>query len=170
MNRVAAFEKVEKTRFVQDCLDAGICAERNRIEEAYEALKMPIRATAGSAGYDVFLPLPLALAPGSSMTVPTGLRVRIDEGWMLLICPKSGLGFTYRLQLDNTVGIVDSDYYGAENQGHILVRITNDSRQERTLSLDAGKAFVQGIFVPFGITHSDSAESSRTGGFGSTKA
>jgi dUTP pyrophosphatase len=94
--------------------------------------------------------------------------VRIDAGWVLMIFPKSGLGFRYRLQLDNTVGIVDQDYYGAENEGHIIIRITNDSKSDTMVSLERGKAFAQGIFVEYGIAAGDETKGTRTGGFGST--
>jgi len=131
-------------------------------------VEMPVRATKGSAGYDIKTPTDIDLAPGETATVATGLRCRIDEGWVLLIMPKSGLGFKYRLQLDNTVGVIDSDYYNADNQGHIMVKVTNDSREGKSLHIPAGKAFAQGIFVPFGITESDCADGERKGGFGST--
>ncbi len=132
-------------------------------------VEIPVRATKGSAGYDIKTPVDIDLEPGESLTVETGLRCRIDEGWVLLIMPKSGLGFKYRLQLDNTVGVIDSDYYDADNQGHIMIRITNDSREGKALHIPAGRAFAQGVFVPFGITVSDEAEGERHGGFGSTK-
>ena len=63
--------------------------------------------------------------------------------------------------------IIDEDYYGAENEGHIQIQITNDSRSGKVLQIPAGKAFAQGIFVPYGITEDDEAEGIRTGGFGS---
>ncbi len=149
MQRIAEFEIVEGLDFTPE---------------------LPVRATAGSAGYDIKTPVDIVLTPGKSVRIATGLRCRIAEGWVLLIMPKSGLGFKYRLQLDNTVGVIDSDYYYADNQGHILIQITNDSNTEKTLEIPAGKAFAQGIFVPFGITESDAAEGERHGGFGSTDA
>ena len=86
-----------------------------------------------------------------------------------MILPKSGLGTKFRFQLDNTCGVIDSDYYYAENEGHILISMTNDSKSGKVLEIPAGKAFAQGIFVPFGITTDDEAEGKRTGGFGSTE-
>ena len=94
----------------------------------------------------------------------------MEEGWVLMLFPRSGLGFKYRLQMDNTVGVIDSDYYYSDNEGHIFAAITNDSRQEKVLSLKAGDAFMQGVFMPFGITESDCAAGRRNGGFGSTSA
>ena len=87
---------------------------------------------------------------------------------MLKIYPRSGLGFKFRLQLNNTVGIIDSDYFGSDNEGHIFIKITNDSNENKTLSLKAGEGFAQGIFLPFGITTDDDADGVRNGGFGST--
>ena len=100
--------------------------------------------------------------------MPTGLRARIEPGWVLLLLPRSGQGFKYRLQLYNTVGVIDSDYYGADNEGHIFVKLINANREGKTLHVKKGEAFAQGLFLPFGITVNDEADGVRTGGFGST--
>ena len=164
MKKIALFEKVSRERFLRDAADFP----NVDLNEVYDAITMPRRATAGSAGYDLRTPFALSLAPGQSAKIPTGLRVRIAEGWMLALYPRSGLGFKYRLQLDNTVGIIDSDYYFADNEGHIFVKITNDSRTGKTVELSAGDAFAQGIFTEYGVTEDDDATAARTGGFGST--
>ena len=82
--------------------------------------------------------------------------------------PRSGLGFKYRLQLNNTVGIIDSDYYNSDNEGHMFVKLTNDSNEDKSLSLKAGQGMVQGIFFEFGIVEDDDVTEERNGGFGST--
>ena len=133
-------------------------------------IKIPVRATEGSAGYDICTPYAISLKPGETLLIQTGLRCRIENGWVLFILPKSGLGFKYRVQLDNTVGVIDSDYYNADNEGHIMVKITNDGREGKTMEIEAGKAFAQGVFLPFGITEDDDVSASRHGGFGSTNA
>jgi len=127
---------------------------------------LPRRATAGSAGYDFFAPAAFSLEPGETVKIPTGVRARIEAGWVLMLFPRSGLGFKYRLRLDNTVGVVDADYFGAKNEGHIFVKLTNCG--DKPLSVAAGEAFCQGVFLPFGLTEDDAAEGERTGGFGST--
>ena len=81
---------------------------------------------------------------------------------------RSGLGFKYRLQLNNTVGIIDSDYYFSDNEGHIFAKLTNDGKEQKTVEVVQGQGFMQGIFVPFGITVDDDATAIRNGGFGST--
>lgn len=162
MTRVGRFMAVSEGRFRADWADAFP-------GEAVPPLPaLPRRATAGSAGYDFFAPRAFELAPGETVKIPTGVRARIAEGWVLMLFPRSGLGFKYRLQLNNTVGIVDADYFGARNEGHIFVKLTNCG--DRPLSVAAGEAFAQGVFLPFGITEDDAAAGERVGGFGSTSA
>ncbi|MDR2634440.1 MAG: deoxyuridine 5'-triphosphate nucleotidohydrolase [Clostridiales bacterium] len=177
MIRVAKFDTVSEERFRADTkevfkgsvafLDDAIGANQV-IYDAYDSLKLPVRATGGSAGYDFFTPFAVTLASEESISIPTGIRVKIDPGWALFLFPKSGLGFKYRLQLDNTVGLIDSDYYGAKNEGHIIIKISNLSLEKKALELKRGAAFAQGVFLPFGITADDNADGVRLGGFGST--
>ena len=133
-----------------------------------QAIRLPRRATAGSAGYDFFAPAGFPRAPGETILLPPGVRARIDEGWVLKLYPRSGLGFKYRLQLNNTVGIIDSDYFSAQNEGHIMLKLTNASNEGRTLVVQPGEAVAQGVFVEYGIVVDDDAVAIRTGGFGST--
>lgn len=163
MIQVAHFEFVSANRFAEDWKDTF-----GTTETVYHRLQLPKRATTGSAGYDFLLPCDLELHPGETAKIPTGIRARIDDGWMLQIFPRSGLGFKYRLQLDNTVGIIDSDYYGSDNEGHIFIKITNDSKSDKVVSLKEGDAFAQGIFIPYGITYEDETTAIRNGGLGST--
>ncbi len=166
MNRIAKFEKVSPGQFAQGWQE--LFGSDEGAAEALDNIPLPCRATVGSAGYDFAIPFDLELSPGQTAKIPTGIRVRIDEGWVLMIYPRSGLGFRYRLQLNNTVGVIDSDYYHSSNEGHIFIKITNDSNEEKILSLKAGDCFAQGIFTPFGITDDDMADGLRNGGFGST--
>ena len=166
MERMAKFERVSLEQFQKDW--EGAFGTIRGAKEAYDTVQLPRRATAGSAGYDFFGPKTFTLAPGESIWMPTGLRVRMKEGYVLACFPRSGFGFRYRLQLDNTVGIIDQDYYGSENEGHIQAKLTNDSKDGQSLTIPAGTAFMQGVFLPFGVTEDDNATAKRTGGFGST--
>ena len=170
MQRIAKFHKVSFEQFSGDWTDAfgGVSADEARA--VYDGIRLPARATAGSAGYDFFTPVAVTVAPGESVKIPTGVRVEMEEGWVLSIVPRSSLGFKYRLQLNNTVGIIDSDYFYSDNEGHMFVKMTNDSREGKTVELAAGMAFAQGIFLPYGITVDDDCTSTRNGGFGSTDA
>ena len=168
MHRIAKFHFVSPAQFMTAMQEEYPQYTEEQIKEMYEALKLPKRATKGSAGYDFFAPFTFKLTPGETIKIPTGIRAEMQEDWVLQIYPRSGLGFKYRLQLNNTVGIIDSDYYGATNEGHIFARITNDSNEEKVCEIAAGTGFMQGIFVPYGITEDDAATEVRTGGFGST--
>ena len=166
MKIVGKFEKVSYGQFAQGMAEHGF--EEGAIRQAYDALTLPKRATRGSAGYDFKAPLAFDLATGKSIKIPTGIRVKIDDGWWLGCLPRSGLGFKYKLQLDNTMGVIDSDYYYSGNEGHIFVKLTNDNRKGKELSVKAGDGFMQAIFLLYGITHDDAADGVRDGGFGST--
>lgn len=168
MRRIARFEKVSPEQFAKDFHTCFPDWGQTEILDIYEAVRLPRRATAGSAGYDYYAPIAYSLQPGQSVKIPTGIRVCMEEGWVLCNFPRSGQGFKYRLQLDNTVGIIDSDYYFSDNEGHIMAKLTNDSREKKTLCVKAGEGFMQGIFLPFGITQEDAADGVRNGGFGST--
>lgn len=167
MQRVGEFEKVSLEEFSK-AIKHEFGMDDCKIKSAYEGFNLPSRATSGSAGYDFESPISFTLEPGASIKIPTGIRVKIEEGWWLCCVPRSGLGTKYRMQLDNTIGVIDSDYYGSDNEGHIYAKITNDSCNGKSLSVKAGERFMQGIFVPFGIVNSDVAEGVRKGGHGST--
>lgn len=160
--RVAKFELVSFDEY-KKAFD-----NEEEAKSVYDNLKLPKRATKGSAGYDFYAPFAIKLAPGDTVKVPTGIRVKMEENYVLKLYPRSGLGFKYRLQLNNTVGIIDSDYYYSDNEGHIFAKITNDSNEGKTLEIAEGTGFMQGIFVEYAITFDDDVVEVRNGGFGST--
>ena len=160
----AKFDKVSFEQFKQGMEDYS----HLDLQFVYDALKLPKRATKGSAGYDFFSPISFTLNPGETIKIPTGIRCEMNPSWVLMIYPRSGLGFKYRLQLNNTVGIIDSDYYYSDNEGHIFIKLTNDSNENKSLSIKAGEGIAQGIFMTYGLTIDDDATDIRNGGFGST--
>ena len=169
MKRIAKFHKVSMEQFREGWKDTfGEKNSEEEIRRLYDDIKLPKRATSGSAGYDFYAPDTFVIGPGETIKIPTGIRVEMEEDWVLKCYPRSGLGFKYRLQLNNTVGIIDSDYYYSDNEGHILIKVTNTNTEGKTLSLKAGDGFAQGIFLPFGITEDDEVTAVRNGGFGST--
>lgn len=168
MKRIAKFHKVSEARFLEDWKDNFPETSDEEIKEIYRNIALPKRATAGSAGYDFYSPVDFSIAPGESIKIPTGIRVEMDQEWVLKCYPRSGLGFKYRLQLNNTVGIIDSDYFYSDNEGHMFAKLTNDGREGKTVELAKGPGFMQGIFVEYGITVDDDATGIRNGGFGST--
>ena len=168
MHTVAKFLKISKEQFIIDFKKNFNNYDKSQIENIYESIKLPKRATIGSAGYDFYTPVSFTLKPQETINIPTGIRVKINESWFLAIFPRSGLGFKYRLQLNNTVGVIDSDYFNSDNEGHIFIKITNDSNENKTVELNSGQGFAQGIFMPFGLVEDDDTTEHRNGGFGST--
>ena len=168
MKRIAKFEKVSLKQFSADWKDTFGDVTEEKIQEIYDQIRLPRRATAGSAGSDFFAPVDVQLAPGETIKIPTGIRAQMEQEWVLKVYPRSGLGFKYRLQMNNTVGIIDSDYFYSDNEGHIFMKIMNDGREGKTVELKAGEGFAQGIFLEYGVTVDDDATEKRNGGFGST--
>lgn len=175
MNKVAKFEKVSYEQFKEAIEDFYVDNFSNfldeyEIEKIYNEIKLPKRSTTGSAGYDFYnnTGIDLTLVSRETLKIPTGIRCKMDEGWVLVGVPRSGLGFKYRLQLDNSLAVIDEDYYYSDNEGHIFLKITNDSKTVKSCDIEKGKAFAQGIFLPYGITEDDDATGVRNGGFGST--
>lgn len=166
--RIAQFFKVSYEQYKEAYQDTYGDTSEEEIREVYDSIKLPKRATSGSAGYDFYAPVAITLEPGKTVKVPTGIRAKMEDNWVLKLYPRSGLGFKYRLQLNNTVGIIDSDYYYSDNEGHIFAKITNDSNEGKTVEISEGTGFMQGIFIEYGITLDDDVTDVRNGGFGST--
>ncbi len=131
-----------------------------------EDIPLPRRATAGSAGYDFVSTAEVTLLPGEAVTIPTGLRCEMEPGWVLALFPRSGLGFKHQVHLANTVGVIDSDYFRAANEGHILVRIVGGG--DHPVTIARGERFCQGVFLPHGLAEEEDVVGTRSGGFGST--
>lgn len=154
------FEKISEKQFL---IDFNAYSDSD-----YAKIELPKRATSGSAGYDFFAPFSFDLDCGESIKIPTGIRILMPKDKVLLIMPRSSLGFKYRIQLDNTVGVIDSDYNNSPNEGHIWIKLTNDSKQAKKLHVNCGEAFAQGIILKFELTDDDCTDGIRNGGFGST--
>ena len=131
-----------------------------------EEIPLPRRATAGSAGYDFTAPAETVIPAGGSALIPTGIRAEMEPGWVLILFPRSSLGFRFGIRLSNTAGIIDSDYASAKNEGHIMVKLRNPS--DRPVVIGKGERFCQGIFLPYGTAEEEGDFTLRQGGFGST--
>ena len=171
---VARFEKVSYDEFRRAHVGLGIRSSKveDRIKEIYDSIKLPTRSTKRSSGYDFFYPgvTPLILQTGTSYLIPTGIRcVFLEDGYDLSIYPRSSMGFKYRVHLDNTVGIIDNDYFESNNEGHIMIKLSCDPRNSNEIIINPGDKFAQGIIRDFYLAEEDSEEKpNRNGGIGST--
>lgn len=171
MKKIAKFEKVSFEQFKKDWISTFdgnpiILTDDATIRDAYKTIKLPERGTRNSAGYDICSTVDFHIGSEQEIKIPTGIRCKMNPEYFLMILPRSGLGFKYYTRLANTAGIVDADYYCADNEGHIFVKIRNES--DKGLNVKRGDAVCQGIFLEFGITDDDNASAERHGGFGST--
>lgn len=187
------FEKVSKEQYLEDCQGdtyytrTGIVSMREisgsgnvefsdnfntfkdmSLEQVYDDIKIPVRATKKSAGFDFFAPYDFQLSPGETIKIATGIRVILDDDKFLMCVPRSGHGFKARIQLDNTIGIIDADYSDSSNEGHIHFKLTNDSRTGKHIRVNRGEGMVQAIIVKYYTVDDDDASRQRDGGFGST--
>lgn len=130
---------------------------------------MPAYATPGSAGMDLraCLDTPLALAPGDTQLIPTGIAIHMgDTGMAAVILPRSGLGHKHGIVLGNLVGLIDSDY-----QGQLMVSCWN--RGQSSFTIEPGERIAQLVFVPVlqpALVQVESFDASERGegGFGSS--
>ena len=164
--RVGQFEKISIEQWRKDFGDNN----NHTYDYLLDDIPMPKRATVGSAGYDICTPYDVDLEPGEEANIPTGLKCKIDNGWALFALPKSGLGFKYGISFLNTLGIIDSDYINADNEGHIMIaiRFEGGPNKERVFNLSKGERICQGLFLPYYTTEDDDADGVRNGGLGST--
>jgi dUTP pyrophosphatase len=140
-----------------------------KAKNMYDDIILPKRATKHSAGYDFFAPFDFELRGGESIKIPTGIKCNMNEDLFLAIVPRSSLGFKYKMRLVNTLGVVDCDYFDNENnEGHIFIKISNENNENKTLKVNKGEAFAQGIFFKYFLTEDDNVTETRTGGIGST--
>ncbi len=156
---IARFTRISPAQYAKDFQNA-----ENPMP--LEEIPLPRRATAGSAGYDLTAPARTVIAAGGTALIATGIRAEMEPGWVLMLFPRSSLGFRYGLRLSNTVGVIDSDYAWAENEGHILVKLRNPG--DREVVIDRGERFCQGVFLPYGTAEEGEIPMARRGGLGST--
>ncbi|SHH15635.1 hypothetical protein [Clostridium grantii] len=164
MKKSRGFEVVTLKQFKKDFSSINL----KDIDETYNSIVLPKRATSNSAGYDIFTLCSINLKPGEEKIIPTGIKsYMLNDEWLAIII-RSGHGFKYNIRLKNQVGVVDSDYYNNEsNEGHIFIAIKNEGEKE--FNLEKGSAIAQGIFHKYLLADEDSAvNNKRIGGFGST--
>lgn len=169
MRRVAKFEKVSWAQFQKDYVDTfgeGKTINMDDVRKIYDNIKLPCRKTKFSAGHDISIPFDITLPPKERLMIPTGIRCKMKTDYVMLIMPRSSLGIKKGLRISNTVPIIDSDYYDADNEGHIFISVINDGKD--VIKFKTGDNIVQAMFVPYGVADEENIIVERTGGIGST--
>ena len=128
---------------------------------------LPIRSTKTSAGYDFSSPVSVTIQPKSKELIWTDVKAYMQEGEVLILDVRSSIGINKSLELANTIGIVDQDYFSnPKNDGNIGICLYNKS--DEIVALDVGERIAQGIFLPFLEADNGNTENERNGGIGST--
>ena len=166
MDRIARFEKVSFEQFAKDSKKLMFDYPDKCLEEIYNKIVLPKRATSGSAGYDFVTPFNIVIHPDEKILVPSGIRCHIEDGYCMLGFVRSSMGIKNDINLSNETIVLDGDYYNADNEGHIMISLRNVGN--KVFTCDAGDRLIQGVFLPIGITENDQADGIRTGGIGST--
>lgn len=134
-------------------------------------INLPIRKTKYSAGYDVeaaeYTVIPSFKKGMAPTLIKTGIKAYMQDDEMLALYNRSSNPKKKGLILANSVGIIDKDYYGNEdNDGHIMFAFYNIKEEDVTIK--KGECIGQAIFQKYLLTDDDNAEGIREGGFGST--
>lgn len=170
LERIAKFKKVSFEQFKDDLMNTFESYREFKmlgdVNGIYDNIKLPTRSTSHSAGYDISIPYGIELEPGETIKIPTGIRCYMDNNYVMLVYVRSSVGIKKRCVLLNGTGVIDSDYYNADNEGHMFIALKNDG--DKPVTFEAGDRICQAVFVPFGITVDDNADGVRTGGIGST--
>ena len=164
------FEKVSFEAFKRDVDKYYGGLNDDEIKIVYDNIVLPERKTRYSAGYDVCTPVPVRLNPGRSGVIPTGIKAVFTEEemetWCLKLYARSSVGIKDKVVVTNAVGLIDSDYQFAENDGDMMLALTNIGTEPRFYA--PGHRICQAVFEIYGITSDDKAFGERTGGVGST--
>lgn len=163
------FEKVSFAEYRNTRLKMNKLLSIHDMEEEYENIRLPERGTSESAGYDFYIPYKVNMDIHIKQLLPTGIRLvadKLDMNYVMLIFPRSSVGIKKGLMLTNTCGVIDKDYYKADNEGHILLSFSEVFNKEAIF--EAGDRIVQCLIVPNLIVSNDNTEEERKGGIGST--
>ena len=134
-------------------------------------INLPVRKTKYSAGYDVEAAedciIPAYKFGDKPTLVKTGIKAYMPEDEFLMLCNRSSNPGKKGLVMANSVGIIDSDFYGnPDNDGAFMYAFYNFF--DHDLEIKKGDVIGQAIFQKFYVADDDSAEGKRMGGFGST--
>lgn len=130
-------------------------------------IKLPVRGTKFSAGYDICTPSKLVIPSGESIKIASDIKARVSEDEVLLLFVRSSVGIKKNVVLMNGTGVIDADYYSnPDNDGNIILALYNYGKE--TAIFQAGDKICQGVFVKYDTVEDDNVAATRIGGIGST--
>lgn len=157
MEQVGYFTKADTEQFLADMSASLGAIEHNMDSEdiryiardAYFSVELPRHESIWSAWYDFIAPIRFELLPGESLTIPSGVFVHTNPGWMLELVPHRDHGPSDRWETTRLVSTSVGHYAQGKREGHVLIEIMNIS-QDQTIMVARGEPFAKGIFLPYG--------------------
>jgi len=137
------------------------------IQRVDASLPLPGYATHGAVGFDLITRETTVIEPKAIGLVPGNVIVKVPEGYALLILPRSSLPRKKGLVCPHSIGVIDCDYHGPDDE--IFVQVQNVPDQPVTV--ERGERIAQGLFVKVEQAQwqeVDGHGAKTRGGFGST--
>ena len=137
------------------------------IQRIDDSLPLPRYESDGAVGFDLITRETTIIEPQKISLVPSNIIVRVPEGYMLLITPRSSLPRKRGLICPHSVGVIDHDYHGPEDE--IMVQVQNIT--DEPVTVERGDRIAQGLFVRIDRANWSEVEdhgAESRGGFGST--
>jgi dUTP pyrophosphatase len=138
-----------------------------RIKRIDTSLPLPQYHTGGSAGFDLYSREDASIPAKSLALLPANLIICTPPGYVLILAARSSLAKKKGLQLANGIGVIDSDYCGAEDEIKLLLYNFTDAE----VKVEKGERLAQGMFIKVeqGQWEEVNEINNQTrGGFGST--
>jgi len=137
-----------------------------RITRLDPSLPLPARETAGAAAFDLAAASDLTIAPHTIALIPTGLIIKVPDGYFLGVFARSSTPLKRGLMVANGVGVIDSDYCGPQDE--VKIQVLNFT--QTPVDVKRGDRLAQGIFLKYAPPHWEEGEpiGPTRGGFGST--
>lgn len=138
-----------------------------RIRRVDKGLPLPKFATKGSVGFDFVARVDTVVPPKQIVLIPANNVIEVPEGYALIIAPRSSTPQKLGLMFPHSIGILDQDYCGPEDEA--LIQVYNFTGQE--VWVKKGDKIAQGVFVKIEKAEweeVDSLDKPTRGGFGST--
>jgi len=128
---------------------------------------IPKHETAGAAGFDFVTMENVEIPAGEIKLIPTGLVIKTPATHMLVIVPRSSMPKKTGLRMPHSIGIVDSDYCGPEDE--IKIQVHNPTNA--VIKIEKGQKIAQGIFITVDqaeFIEIQELDTKTRGGYGST--
>ena len=112
-----------------------------RIKALHKNFLMPTKGTDGAGAFDIYMPEAGDSSDHLYGFTGLGFSAEVPKGHVALILPRSSAGAKYGVELNNTCGVIDSDYRG---EWKAVIRTKNSE----LFQWDQGDRVLQFMIVP----------------------